>query len=438
MVNARGPLLRPFGNSKPIPPAIGTRRDFLVAAAGLGSVVLAGCVSRGPAAATRRPPRLLFTSSGKTCVVQVDGTGERVLDVHAPAQVTWQPCGPLPDGRLLLLSMEARRDGPGRPFDQYYHQTPTHVWAHDLDDGSLVELATRERIAPFQAPQLILGNGRILMQVIPKRPGHIVNMNLDGSDPRDFTRNDEGLPYGFSLSPDGRRVAFHLASPRGYEIWTSDTMGRDRVRVVGQPGHLYFGPQWSPDGRWIAYQDCHEREDPGHDWSDVCVARADGSGHRVLTTGQSMWFAATYGPPHRHGNGSNLVAWTRDGRVLFPRRLPGTRVPWAFQANRPDTDHFNRDYQPEAARGGTQVCAMAPDGGEAQVMGTTEPVAWDFRCTPSPDGRWIAFCRARTGESPALWVMRSDGTSPRMVTRGINGSGADHPAWVMRDEGGDL
>lgn len=406
-----------------------TRRSFLVATPALAASI-AGCASTSSGASDRRTPRLLFTSAGKTFVIGLDGSGERPLEVHAPQQVTWQPCGTLPDGRLLLLSMEARRDGPGRPFDQYYHQTPTHVWAHDVDDGSLVELATRDRIAPFQTPQLILGGGRLLMQAIPERPGHIVNMNLDGSDARPFTRNDEGLPYGFSLSPDGQRVAFHLAGPRGYEIWTSDVWGGARVRVAGEAGHLYFGPAWSPDGRWLAYQDCLEKSDPGHDWSDVCTARADGTGHRVATSGQAMWFAATYGPATRHGGGSNVVAWTRDGRVLFPRRLPGSRVPWRYRPDRPDTDHFNRDFQPEGAMGGTQACALDPTTGKTEVLGATDPVAWDFRCTPSPDGLWMAFCRARTGESPGLWIMGSDGSRPRLLTRGVGDAGADHPRWL--------
>ncbi|MBM3851475.1 MAG: serine/threonine protein kinase, partial [Verrucomicrobia bacterium] len=142
--------------------------------------------------------------------------------------MTWQPTGFLEDGRVLLLSLEARRDGPGRPFDEYYHQTPTHVWAYDLDRNHLEELATRDRMAPFYAPQLVLRDGRLLMQVIRTRPGQTFNMRLDGSDARECTGPDEGLPYGHSLSPDGRRVAFHLASRDGYQIWTSDTLGGDR------------------------------------------------------------------------------------------------------------------------------------------------------------------------------------------------------------------
>ena len=130
-----------------------------------------------------------------------------------------------------------------------------------------------------------------------------------------------------ALSPDGQRVSFHLASPQGYQVWTSDTDGKNRVRIAAQPGHLYFGTCWSPDGRRILYVDCHYGEDPGHDWADVCVGRADGSEHRVLTSGQSMWFAATYGGPTTRGGGSNVPAWTRDGSILFPRASPDPRCP---------------------------------------------------------------------------------------------------------------
>lgn len=381
-----------------------------------------------------RPPgatgRLFFTSAGRTCLIHADGTDLRPLELHVPGQATWQPCGFLPDGRVLLLSMEPRRDGPGRPFDQYYHQTPTHLWAYDLDRGTLDELATQERLAPFYTPQLLLHDGRVLMQVIRTRPGQTYNMNLDGTDAREFTAADEGLPYGFSLSPDGQRVAFHLASPEGYQVWTCDTLGQNRVLVAAHPDHLYFGPSWSPDGQWLLYQGCQYRADPGHDWSDVCLGRSDGSEHRVLTEGQGMWFGATYGAPASRGGGSNVPCWTGDGRILFPRRLPGSKVPWEFQPQRPDTDHFNRDYKPELARGGTGICRLDPGTGTATALTSATPSVWDFRSCESPDGRLVAFCRAETGSGPALWVMGADGGHPRLLTRGLEDQGADHPRWL--------
>ena len=76
-----------------------------------------------------------------------------------------------------------------------------------------------------------------------------------------------------------------------------------------------------------------------------------------------MWFAATYGDPKTRGGGSNVPAWTRDGSILFPRRLPGSKVPWEYQPQRPDVDHFNRDFKPELARGGTEICRLDPRDG---------------------------------------------------------------------------
>ena len=306
---------------------------------------------------------LLFTSQGKTGLIHSDGTGLRYFEFSVPNQATWQP-GPLfPDGSaLVFLSMEPRRDGPGKPFDQYYAQTPTHIWVHDLATGSLDELCMKDRIAPFQTPALLLDDHRLLVQVVKNNVGWIVNMKQDGTDCANFTKPGEGLPYGLSLCHDGKRVAFHLASPQGYQVWTSDLNGENRVKIQAEPGHLFFGTSWSPDDQWILYVDCQPGSDPGHDWCDVCLGKADGSEHRTLTSGMAMWFAATYGPPDARGGGSNLPVWTADGKILYPRRIPGSKVPWEYRVGKPDLDHFNRDYKPQAAWRCEHLPARSEDG----------------------------------------------------------------------------
>ena len=194
--------------------------------------------------------------------------------------------------------------------------------------------------------------------------------------------------------------------------------------------HLYFGPSWSPDGQWVIFQDCHFKTDPGHDWCDLRIARPDGSESRALTEGQGMWFAATYGNRENRGGGSNLAGWTSAGQVLFPRRLPESKVAWEFQSQRPDTDHFNRDFKPESARGGAEICRLAPFHGGVSPLTQNEPGVWDFRASESPDGRSVVFCRAETGGVPAIWVMDADGRNQRELTRGLNDKGADHPRWL--------
>ena len=134
------------------------RREFLAA---VGYHTDPGRVRRRPSAGRRRHDaprqgRLFFTSQGKTALVNADGSGLKYFNFDKPGQATWQPGGTFPDGRrVIFLSMEPRRDGPGRPFDEYYTQTPTHLWIHDLETGSLEEICTKDRLAPFVTPALL-------------------------------------------------------------------------------------------------------------------------------------------------------------------------------------------------------------------------------------------------------------------------------------------
>jgi TolB protein len=151
----------------------------------------------------------------------------------------------------------------------------------------------------------------------------------------------------------------------------------------------------------------------------------------MLTKGQSMWFGATYGSPENRGGGSNLAGWTRDGKILFPRRLPDSKVPWEYQSQRPDVDHFNRDFRPDLARGGTEICRLDPATGAAESLTQSHPPVWDFRASESPDGKRIVFCRAGTGGVPALFSSDADGSSPLLLTGGWEELGVDHPRWLM-------
>jgi TolB protein len=409
-----------------------TRRQFLTAAALLPLAGAVSCRSSKDArrGASRPPARFFFTSQGKTAVMNADGTGLRWFEFNEPNQVTWQPFGFLSDGRVLFLSMEQRRDGPGKPFEEYYHQTPTHIWIHDLDKGTLTEVANRDRLSAFYGGGPLLNDTRFIMQVVRQNNTQLYSMNLDGTDAKEFTHAGEGFPYGLSVSPDGKRVAFHLATSSGYQAWVSDADGGNRVKVAANPEHLYFGPSWSRDGEWLFFHDCLHHQDPGHDWADVYLCRPDGSEARLLTKGQGAWFGTSYGNPENRGGGSETIYWTHDGRLLCSLRLPGSKVAWEFQPQRPDTDHFNRDYKPELARGGTEICKINPRDGSVTSITRPGEGVWDFRAAESPDGKQIVFCRAKTGESPAIWMMNSDGTNQRLLTKGLDNRGADHPRWV--------
>jgi len=125
-----------------------------------------------------------------------------------------------------------------------------------------------------------------------------------------------------------------------------------------------------------------------------------------------------------------MPVWSKDGTILYSRRLPDSKPAWEYQADRVDVDHFNRDYKPDLARGGTELCRMDRVTGDVQRITATEPPVWDFRQVESSDGQHILFCRAKTGEAPAIWITNLNGKHQQILTQGVNDLGADHPRWI--------
>ena len=286
---------------------------------------------------------------------------------------------------------------------------------------------------PRQRGTPLPGGERFLHDANDGNVFSLFTTDLDGENREDIY-TVTGFAYCIELSPDGSRVAYHItnnpARP-GYEICVVEIATGELLLIASDDEYLHFGPAWSPDGEWLLYQHCAYREDPGHDRSDLCISRADGSEHRVLTTGQPHWFAAAVGTPERHNSGSNMPIWSPDGlAVTCALLLPDSRTAWPWAHDRPDTDHFNRDYHPELARGGTQICRVDVVTGEITPIAHDTSPTWNFRLAWSPDGSRLAFMRADVGCLPELWVMDADGGNSRCLTGGLNELGADHPRWV--------
>jgi Tol biopolymer transport system component len=86
-------------------------------------------------------------------------------------------------------------------------------------------------------------------------------------------------------SPDGRSIAFstHCCNPQNQEIWVTNVAGNALHRLTNN-GDYYltdphdFHPSWSPQGDAIVF----ERDAPDFSSSAIFIMRADGSGSKEL------------------------------------------------------------------------------------------------------------------------------------------------------------
>jgi Tol biopolymer transport system component len=388
-----------------------------------------------------------FASKRGVGLINPEGTDERYPAFDVPGQASWQLGQLFADGRRMIV--QSIEDVTMSKL--VVGDVQTHTWIYDLKDKSLQEILTQDRVAPYMGCcGLLPGEDRMVVAAIIAGEQRLFTMDLDGSNQSEVTRPGQGFHYGVALSPDGRRLAFHVTSgkydkvsgpteyrPGPYAINVCDVDGGNRVVVAGQPDHLYFGPCWSPDGQWLVYLDCLESEDPAHFSADLCIGRPDRSEDRVVTAGQSHWFGATYGPAEARGGGSNTSRWLPDGTTItYTRISPGSHPDCVYHPELPD--HEELVYRPELARGCTQLCLLDPFAGDITELTESQEDRWDCRPTPSPDGQSIAFVRAVVGHPSELWIMDSDGGNPRLLTRGLDQLGADHPRWLSLAPGVSL
>jgi tricorn protease-like protein len=199
--------------------------------------------------------------------------------------------------------------------------------------------------------------------------------------------------------PNGRQIGYFFGDWRVADWalnWDGGAVEVDSaVRPTGLPGPLIVGyhedfpPVWSPNGRWIAYHS-HRSDRPVAAYgepgaTDDIYVRAAGA---PLTAEIRLTdFGLEAGSPDWSPDGTRLVFTSFD-------RARGTRRSFPFLVT----------FDTAAGRATSSGLLPLP----SEISGA-EMVAW------SPAGEEIAIEEAMGGGRHALWVVRSDGTSPRKL-----------------------
>ncbi|MCI0745222.1 MAG: hypothetical protein L0Y58_07445, partial [Verrucomicrobia subdivision 3 bacterium] len=267
-------------------------------------------------------------------------------------------------------------------------------------------------------------------------------MNADGTNQRAFTTGpdniDESVP---TWSPDGKKIAFTSSRDGGkYRIWVINADGSNPVPLTTayydttlQADIEQKVPAWSPDGKYIAYWQGVEANDPRPDLPrDVWVMRADGSDQRKLAPGDGpAWSpdSATISHPDFSTGQLGLGGISPDGsnkRVLFYTNGSFARASWQPVSNTIPTHPPPPPASPSGVSGGLIALTLRDQNGKLQIFTITPDGTNKKQLTfegengrPdwSPDGRWITFISIRDGKA---WVavMDADGSNQQLLVEG--------------------
>ena len=242
------------------------------------------------------------------------------------------------------------------------------------------------------------------------------------------------------VSPDGRTVAFVRTEidlgADGYRstIWLAGVDEDELIQVTSGPGRD-LAPRWSPDGRSIAFLSDRDAESDRH--NSVRNWGASGAGRM-----SQMYVLSLPGGEARRvtslPRGAGTAVWAPDGRRIAFCALVGTsgedeglhaasgRIPRPRVVTRAQYKADGQGYTFDR-RHQVFVLILA-DGRIAQL---THEDAEHAGPAWSPDGRRLAFVRARAGVGDYslfdLWCMDAGGGTQRQLSREIGRAVA--PAW---------
>lgn len=184
-------------------------------------------------------------------------TGLALLAALVPAAVQTQrgQQGPPPPRTLALVDRSGTQTVlgtvPGNTNGPRISPDGTRL-AYGVDGlyvGPLMNVAAMRRIGPGRFPYWSHDGTRLFFE--PPQGEILLWRQVDADDDGEQLGTPVRAPE--SRSPDGRHLSFVQSVDNKFSAWTMDLMTRARTEIPDS-GPEALGTNFSPDGRWIAYQ----------------------------------------------------------------------------------------------------------------------------------------------------------------------------------------
>jgi TolB protein len=190
-----------------------------------------------------------------------------------------------------------------------------HLFVMDLDEGEEVHLGPGTN--PSWSP-----DGRYIVYSSPDPTAtprsDLFVVRPDGSGRAKLTSGSQWGDYNAQWSPDGSKILFerYPADQSGEfgpfaDLWVLSSTGITRLTSRQSDDSGVQDGQWSPDGRFISYQDIAD------DFNAIRIANADGSDDRAIAFRGGLSSSADWAPDSRHmvfADGGGLAIGTNRGK----------------------------------------------------------------------------------------------------------------------------
>jgi Tol biopolymer transport system component len=294
------------------------------------------------------------------------------------------------------------------------------IWLRLLAGGAPLQITHDD--VDHEQPRWVPDSSALIYYVpsaIPGEHGTIWEISALGGEPR---RVASALGGG-DISHDGRRIAlFRFEDTRiALVVVTRDGSNTDVLRAVS-PNSSFEYPRWSPDDRWIAFQ--QENLGVGFDCRVVVIPSTSGGEGREIARGAYLeglsWLPSGSGVVYSSSSGStvlypptfNLRAVERDGtgdrQLTFgdvsyvepdahmSGMLAGSRIRtqsdiWKFPVNGLPAENTRRGLRITHQTGQAQTPSVSPDESEMVYL-------------------------SDSGGHGNLWIARTDGSGVRQIT----------------------